>query len=218
MTAMNSAEQLVEHAPGLWVATARLCEPLLETPPSVDPAKRRTQHFRAGRVLARRLLQPLGGVTVVGRSPEGAPIWPEGLVGSIAHSDGHAVVAAARRARWIAIGVDVEPDAPLPADAASLALTEQDRAALHETFGDAAAAHDRVVFGAKECVHKALNPLNGAWLEFDEVAMTFPASRRWRAAPLSRAARLGFEGRVLEGEWWRRDGALWTLLALPANR
>ncbi|MFE1199256.1 hypothetical protein ACFW6E_42170 [Streptomyces olivaceoviridis] len=43
-----------------------------------------------------------------------APGWPEGLVGSMTHYDGYRAVALARAVDVIAVGIDAEPNAPLP--------------------------------------------------------------------------------------------------------
>lgn len=170
---------------------------------------------RAGRWLAVQALADLGvAAPTLPRGPDGAPVWPTGVVGSIAHSAVHAVAVAARRGDWLALGVDVEPDLPLPADVAALDLHATERQALHHLWPGSGLAEARRVFCAKECLHKALNPLNGAWLEFDEVQVLPLDAERWQMRPLSAAARRAFPHPMLEGRWWTADGALWALLAV----
>lgn len=173
---------------------------------------------RAGRWLAAQALAELGvrSSPTLPRGASGAPVWPSGVVGSIAHSAAHAVAVAAWRRDWLALGVDVEPDLPLPADAAALALHATEEQALHHVWPGSGLAQARRVFCAKECIHKALNPLNGAWLEFDEVQVLPLDAARWQARPLSARARQAFPHPVLEGRWWAADGALWALLAVSA--
>lgn len=218
----------VERQPGLWLAAAPLAVAaaaaaqlspeaagLADGLPLAAP---RRAAFLAGRAMAALALHTAGLVGPVGRNAEGAPLWPEGSVGSIAHDAARAVAVAGHRLHWAAVGVDVEPDAPLPADAASLVLRPEDQIALVHGFGCAAGAHSRLVFGAKECVHKVINPWRGAWLEFDEVRTEWwadqPDAGGWRAVPVSARAIEAFAGAKLRGEWWRADGALWTLLAV----
>lgn len=174
----------------------------------------RRQSFLRGRALVARALACLGSSDEVGRDAQGAPCWPPGLVGSIAHSADHVFAAVAPVGRVLALGVDVEPDAPLPDDAHQLVLRAEDHEALRVAFAGSATAHTRLVFSAKECVHKLLNPLNGAWLEFDEVSIrwseTSADAGRWQALPVSAAAVEAFAGRSLQGEWRRADGTLWS--------
>ena len=61
----------------------------------------------------------------------GAPIWPVGVRGSMTHCTGYAAAAVAPRPRVFAIGIDAEPDAPLPDGVVDLVATptEQDRLA-----------------------------------------------------------------------------------------
>ncbi len=222
----------VETKPGLWLAKAALltaasaapglCPEACVLADRFDWAARRRSAFLAGRAVAALALRGLGSGGVVSRDQDGAPCWPPGCIGSIAHDAERAVAVAGAATYWSAVGVDVEPDAPLPADAASVVLLPQDRASLIRTFGADAEAHSRLVFAAKESVHKALHPRCGIWLEFDEVtiACRLTTSRqpgRWQAIPLSAAARQAFAAPVLEGEWWRSEGALWTLLAISRS-
>jgi len=44
----------------------------------------------------------------------GEPLWPPGLVGSVTHAGGYRTVATAPRAQVDALGIDMEPLAPLP--------------------------------------------------------------------------------------------------------
>ena len=180
----------------------------------------RRQSFFAGRALAAQALVYFGSSAEVRRDAEGAPRWPPGLVGSIAHSADHAFVAVASASQLLALGVDVEPDVPLPEDARSLVLRAEDHQALRAAFADGAMAHSRLVFSAKECVHKMLNPLNRAWLEFDEVSIrwfdTSADAGRWQALAVSAAAVEAFCGRELQGEWRRAKGALWSFSQLSS--
>lgn len=214
-----------ELPPDGWAAVAALDTAADRAPPwavAIADAEgwlgARRQSFLAGRAVAAAALQAVGHSTPVPRAEDGAPLWPAGIVGSIAHSAAFAIAIVAPANAVLALAVDVEPDMPLPADAAAVALLPQDHAALATAFGAAAAAHTRLVFSAKECVHKALNPLCGAWLEFDAVAIQWLATTadhgHWQAQASAADAEAAFAGRVLQGEWWRAHGALWTLLQL----
>src|SRR6516225_7230906 len=77
---------------------------------------RRRAEFAAGRSCARAALATLGvaaGPILPG--PAGQPLWPARVTGSITHCAGYQACAVARAADVAAIGIDAEPDAPLPA-------------------------------------------------------------------------------------------------------
>jgi 4'-phosphopantetheinyl transferase EntD len=139
--------------------------PLVKAVPAVRAAS------GAGRLLARQILQS-AGVTPVAllRSPSGAPAWPEGYVGSIAHDDVMAVAAIARDPALRGIGIDVEPRASLPEELVDLVVTAPE---ARELDGDRIAA--RLLFCAKEAVYKATNPIDGRFLEFDDIAVGIAA-------------------------------------------
>ncbi len=120
----------------------------------------------AARIAARFLLDQLGadGLAPLRRSPSGAPIWPAGIIGSLAHDKAFALAAAARRGRLVGLGVDIEPAEPLPEDIVDLVLTDAEK---RETGNDGVA--QRLVFVAKEAVYKAIHPLDGTWLDFPDV-------------------------------------------------
>ena len=85
---------------------------LIALPTALDAAipKRRMQ-FRAGRYCATKAMGALGP-SYAGRSAaraaNGAPLWPEGLVGSITHTDDFASAAVALSADAAALGIDTE--------------------------------------------------------------------------------------------------------------
>ncbi len=215
---------------GLWLRTAPLPQAAAEATAAglLLPAgaerwvEARRMAFRAGRAVASRALRAAGATaTVVECHASGAPQWPQGYVGSIAHDAGRAVAVVGAASRWAALGVDVEPDAPLPLDAGELVLRPEDHQALQAAFGHEAGHYGRLVFGAKECVHKALHPWRGAWLPFDAVCTRWwvdgPDAGRWRAMACSAEAALALpDAARIEGYWWRRQGALFTLLAIAA--
>ncbi|WP_198318393.1 hypothetical protein [Arthrobacter sp. YN] len=112
-----------------------------------------------GRLCARTSIAALGGSHVeLGRLPNGAVDWPAGWTGSISHSRGVAVACVGSSTRVRAIGVDVEPNAPLP--------RETSRAVAHDCFiGRAAglqASGSRVGFSARESAFKALSAIGRA--------------------------------------------------------
>jgi 4'-phosphopantetheinyl transferase EntD len=128
----------------------------------------------AARIVARDLLRELGAdpAAPLLRLPSGAPAWPEGVIGSLAHDDDFAVAAVARRGLIIGLGVDVEPAEPLPADLVDLVLNFAER---REAKGDGVT--QRLVFVAKEAVYKAVHPLDGTPLEYADIEIALGDGR-----------------------------------------
>jgi 4'-phosphopantetheinyl transferase EntD len=146
----------------------------------------------AARIAARDLLGELGADAAAPliRSPSGAPEWPAGVIGSLAHDDDFAVAAVARRGRLAGLGVDVEPAEPLPPDLVDFVLSAAER---RQTKGDR--IKQRLVFAAKEAVYKAIHPLDGAPLEYADI-----------------------EVRLGEGRAMLRDGRRLQLVTLAGER
>ena len=134
--------------------------------PSEPLARRRASG--AGRLAARSAIAALGGPpdAPLPRAPGGFPLWPEGFVGSIAHDAEMAVAVAARAEDIGALGVDVEPAEPLPPEVAEIALFGEER---REAAADP--PRGRAIFAAKEAVYKAINPLDGSALEYEDIAV-----------------------------------------------
>ena len=136
---------------------------------SASLARRRASG--AARIVARRLLEELGfaSASTLARSPTGAPQWPAGVVGSLAHDETFAAAVAARRGAIAGLGVDVEPAEPLPEDVVDLVLTSGE---MRETAGDGLAR--RLIFCAKEAVYKAIHPLDGTSLDYHDIRVSLP--------------------------------------------
>ena len=74
-----------------------------------DAAPKRRRDFALGRACAHQALTALGrGDAVIGRDGNGAPVWPDGVVGSITHTSGYAAALAADASRFSGAGLDAE--------------------------------------------------------------------------------------------------------------
>ncbi|TIN28617.1 MAG: 4'-phosphopantetheinyl transferase superfamily protein [Mesorhizobium sp.] len=137
--------------------------------PARQPAMRRASG--AARWIAHGLLTALGVSDVaILRTPAGAPVWPDGITGSLAHDDDMAVAAVAPVGHISSLGIDVEPAQPLPDDILALVTTPADRT-------DAADRHlaGRILFAAKEAVYKAVYPLDREVLRYEDIAVDLKA-------------------------------------------
>lgn len=138
----------------------------------------RRQEFARARICAHAAVAGLGHrPEPIGMGSRREPRWPPGLVGSITHCAGYRAAAVARAADVLAIGLDAEPDQPLPAEVARLAFTEADRA------GSGRLARfrnwDRVAFSARESVFKAWFGVTGRWLDFADATLLLAPDGAW---------------------------------------
>ncbi|KQU83312.1 4'-phosphopantetheinyl transferase [Mesorhizobium sp. Root102] len=139
--------------------------------PARQPAMRRASG--AARWIAHGLLAELGvSDAAILRAPTGAPVWPDGITGSLAHDDDMAVAAVAPIGHISALGIDVEPAQPLPDDILALVATPADRI-------DVADRHlaGRILFAAKEAVYKASYPLDREVLGYEDITVDLNAGQ-----------------------------------------
>jgi 4'-phosphopantetheinyl transferase EntD len=137
-------------------------------PGSVETAANlpRRRASGAARIVARRLLGELTGdaSAPLRRSLTGAPFWPKGVVGSLAHDDEFAIAAVALQSDVARLGVDIEPAEPLPSDLVDRVLSVGEK---RLTKIDRVTS--RLIFSCKEAVYKALNDLDGSPLEYGDI-------------------------------------------------
>ncbi len=147
----------------------------------------------AGRQIAHELLQRLQCADMaVARGLLGNPIWPEGIVGSIAHDEEMAVVVAARSGAVGSVGVDVEPALPLPDGLRELVVTPRDRLGGLEP-----GMAGRILFAVKEAVYKASFPLDGRVLGFEDIAVDLEAAEAVTSHGIRSSVRLSVAAKIL---------------------
>jgi 4'-phosphopantetheinyl transferase EntD len=179
-------------------------------------AKRRRE-FTTVRACARAALARLGlPPAPILPGPRGAPGWPPGVVGSMTHCDGYRGCALARGGEVRAIGLDAEPDAPLPAGVLRMISLDREREMLRDL--PAGACWDRLLFCAKESVYKAWYPLAQRWLDFAEADVVLRPDGTFDARLLVPGPVV--DGRELDGfagRWLAGRGLLLTAITLPAT-
>jgi 4'-phosphopantetheinyl transferase EntD len=180
-------------------------EPLLPTEAAAVAAAvpARVREFALGRTAARQAVWSLTGATgAIPVGPERAPVWPVGVVGSISHARGHAVAVVGRRAAGLAgLGIDVELDRGVGDEELSVLATAAERARLDaEPDPGRRATYATVLHGAKECVHKVVQPATGVALEPTDADVVVDAAGTWRATLLRGAGPIP-AGAALRGAW-----------------
>jgi enterobactin synthetase component D / holo-[acyl-carrier protein] synthase len=186
-------------------------------------AKRRRE-FAGVRACARRAMEKLGvPPQPVLPGDQGAPRWPDGLIGSMTHSDDYYAAALARATDLVSLGIDAEPHDALPREVVPFVFLPAERARLRRLAEQRPEVHwDRLLFSAKESVYKAWFPLTGQWLDFAEADIelsTDPGTGLAGAlraellvpGPLVAGRRLG----VFEGRWTVQQGLIATAVTIP---
>ncbi|MEU0397698.1 4'-phosphopantetheinyl transferase superfamily protein [Streptomyces sp. NPDC006208] len=188
---------------------------------SVDTRRR---EFAAVRSCARRAMTALGlPPQPVLPGEHGAPSWQAGLVGSMTHCEGYCAAALAHTVDMASLGIDAEPDGPLPDGVLPLVSLSAERNRLRRLAADAPGIHwDRLLFSAKESVYKVWSPLTVKWLDFDEAEIEIfvdpggPSNGTFRAKLLVPGPRVG-DRRLdrFEGRWTIQHGLVATAVAVP---
>lgn len=138
---------------------------------------RRQREYAAGRSAARQAMAAVGWPAVAVRSAaDRSPVWPTGVVGSIAHTQRACVAVVAPRTDVAAIGIDLEDDQPIEADLWSTICTRAELAFLHTLPAPRQGLQVRRLFAAKEAVYKCQFPLTHRMLDFQEVEVVFDAN------------------------------------------
>jgi 4'-phosphopantetheinyl transferase EntD len=177
-------------------------------------AKRRAE-FTTVRACAREALAKLGHPPAPLLPGErGAPGWPEGIVGSMTHCQGYRAAVVGRADEVAALGIDAEPDGPLPDGVLESIARPEDLTAL-AALPSQGPAWDRLLFSAKESVYKAWFPVGRRLLDFQEASVailpdgTFTARVLVPAPDLLGRPLTGFSGR-----WAAGNGLVLTTVAV----
>jgi 4'-phosphopantetheinyl transferase EntD len=172
---------------------------------------KRRREFTTGRHCARAALAKLGIPPVpilVGDG--GEPVWPDGVVGSISHCAGYRGAAVARASDVAGVGLDAEPNEPLPSGIADAVAVPDELAQLDRLAATGpGVCWDRLLFSAKESVYKVWYPNAGRMLDFDEAHVVVEADGTFRAQLL-----VAGPFSELHGRWVADDSILLTAIAL----
>lgn len=144
-----------------------------------NAVSRRRREFAAGRAAAREAMRDAGlESAAVGVASDRSPIWPAGVVGSIAHNTRACVAIVGRRDRVHAMGIDIEADRPMERALWSLICTQDELAKLACEPPSEQGHWATRLFCAKEAFYKWQYPLTGRMLDFGDVQVTFSRDRQ----------------------------------------
>lgn len=158
---------------------------------------KRRATFAMGRAAAHRALAEIGvSAAAVGKGGRGEPLWPEGIVGSIAHKDRAAVAVAAPSDLAAGVGVDLE-DRFEPLEGYTFRrIARPEELPWAQEAGELAVERVRMLFSAKEAVYKAANAALLAYPGFQDIAFAWDEPKS------------GFMGKILPRPGLHMPGAL----------
>ncbi len=141
------------------------------------------------------------------------PLWPTGIVGAITHTNGYAAAAVARADERFAVGVDSEPDEPLPEGVLRRVSLPEEREWMDSDQDFGVTNVDRLLFSAKESIYKAWYPLAAAWLGFDDARLTLDPTTRTFVAEILVDGPLS----VVGGRYGSVGGIILTAVEVPRD-
>lgn len=154
-----------------------------QAPPKIGPdewqlvdsaGEKRQREFSWGRQFAHQALVQLDSMTTfIGKDEKGCPQWPDGVVGSISHTDKYGIAAVAPETGYRSIGIDLEEIERMKPALWSRLFTASEIAILKEhTDESEQQRHATILFSAKEAFYKCDYPLNKRQLDFTDVHVT----------------------------------------------
>lgn len=147
-----------------------------EAPPRATPA--RLREFAAGRAAARQALAEIGaGAALIPAGADRAPLWPDGIIGSITHTAGACLAVAMRAPAGAGLGIDLEQATPLDRTLwDTILLATEQRALLSWPAADRGLMA-KTAFSAKEAAYKAQYPTSRTLFGFDVMTVGMAEGR-----------------------------------------
>ncbi|MCQ8242266.1 4'-phosphopantetheinyl transferase family protein [Rhizosaccharibacter radicis] len=164
--------------------------------------KRRAE-FATGRWCARRALSVLGVAPVaLVPMPDGSPCWPDGILGSLSHSEDLCVAAVSRTSELRGLGIDIERAVPLDPALEEMVCTAAERAWIARQGAEARGTLGKLFFSAKEAFYKCQHGLTKTMLDFPEVELAVDLDRRlFRVARVRGAIPASFRAGEVAGRF-----------------
>jgi len=175
------------------------------------PRSNGRSEFAQGRACLHGLLEEMGETQKVGSADDRSPIWPDGFVGSLSHSDAWIWGCVARETDLVSIGIDTELIASVAtrqdvedtvATDSEWSLVRQSGLTLEETF--------TLVFSAKESFYKCWHPLVKTYFDFFDVEVVALTPSTLSLKTLSTHPGFGSGPSVLKVHYSKHHSSIFT--------
>lgn len=163
----------------------------------------RRAEFGDARWCAHQALMELGMDDIpILKGDRGMPLWPNGVSGSLTHTEGFRAAVVARTEKVRSLGIDAEPAESLPDQVLGSIARPGELAQLERLQSRGVGCADRLLFCAKEATYKSWFPLTHRWLDFDEAEIDLRDDGTFISYLLVRPTPVPF----INGRWKVRDG------------
>ncbi len=173
-----------------------------------DVCGKRLAEFAAGRNQARRLISTITGAAeplLVGDYRQ--PLWPDGIIGSISHSDVFCAVAVASTRSISDLGIDVETLEALNPEVEDVVLTGAELVATASMESWAG----KLIFSIKEANYKCCYHMVKAFIDFKQCEVVLDMDRQSHQSKIVCNNHLGKELHItVEGRWMIDSGHIFT--------
>lgn len=159
-----------EHNTSGRIAPVR---PQIPLPPEFAGAcGTRIAEYTAGRRAAQEVLKLTGKNYIPARNPDGTPVWPAGICGSISHDRGTAAVLICDCSAVQSAGIDIclGTSEKTAADIRPLIMDSSEMDLLNGFLSEPDAT--ALLFSAKECLYKMIYPQVREFMDFREAVLT----------------------------------------------
>jgi 4'-phosphopantetheinyl transferase EntD len=201
------------------------CCRIADAEDTLDPAERaaiehavvkRQQEFIAGRICARKALKLMGISTgPLRRLPNRSIAWPDGIIGTVSHSEIWCGAAVVRRSNAAGIGFDIETVTRIKENLWRRILMPEERIWLEGQPAAETQLWVALIFSAKEALYKCIASLLVSRIGFmDAVIVPDPRQRSFTVSLNEPVAEQLPRGLLLQGRFFFFDGAVFTGLML----
>ena len=179
-----------------------------------DVSPKRRWDFVTGRKCARLAMETLDiNAAPVLAGDKNEPIWPDGVVGSITHTRAYAAAAVAPVSKIFSLGLDAEPDQPLPKKVLTRISNTEELNWVESTRGNEILHPGKLLFSAKEATYKAWNSATKEWLGFRDAHIIFHIENQTFTVSISRLSSM----QKLSGTFGIDRGIIMTAIEIPVS-
>ncbi len=133
-----------------------------------DLGEKRLQDFATGRYCAHQCLTRVGINQPVLSGASGNPIWPEGILGSISHSEYLTGAIISNSTDYLSLGLDIETIGRVEHDLWFLFFTQSEIRQLESFSLKKQYEMSTVFFSVKEAYYKMQYPITRTFMDFHE--------------------------------------------------
>jgi len=177
--------------------------------------EKRKQEFIAGRICAKTLLKQFeisNFPVLVGENRE--PLWPEGIVGSIAHTQNYCAAAIGKSSDVQGMGLDIEQLGRLTEKTWRQIATEEELEFIQSLEQDEKDRFITLLFSAKESFYKLQYPLTKIWVNFHDVLFSSTEKNQFTIELKIDVNQEFVQGKIFNGKFFFQAGYVFTGIAL----